>query len=253
MTDVESDQSDIVIKSNLPKKKVKLPTSPVDNLQNHKGKATTKTMIHEALTELKSRKGVSLHAIKKFLIKKHSVDAEKINFLIKKTINTGVKDGSIIQLKGIGASGSFKLAPVKPPKAKPKEKKPEKTKIEKKTESGKPKKEKKAEPEKAKKEKKREPETKTKKTKSKKGEEKSLPTKKDSNIEKKKGKQERTTEEMKKSKKEKVSKKMKVSKTDKKSKMAASQTPLKKKAASIKIRRSIGNIIKPPKMNPKSS
>lgn len=104
----------------------KSPKTEVLKSQESK-KLSTKEMVHNALSESKSRKGISLYAIKKYMQDTYSVDVEKVNHLIKKHIKESVESGAIIQTKGIGASGSFRLAPgVK--QAKNKTKKPKKTK-----------------------------------------------------------------------------------------------------------------------------
>ncbi|KAI8441599.1 hypothetical protein MSG28_015167 [Choristoneura fumiferana] len=218
--------SDIEIKKIAPMKPVKKPPkSPTETiLKSQEKKITTKSMIHEALNELKTRKGVSSYAIKKYLETRYNVETEKVNYLIKKTLKSGVEDGSIIQVKGIGASGSFKLAPVKEKAKKPKAKK-EKI-IEKPTKE-------KLVKEKIVKEK--------TKAKSEKVEKKIV---KKVTIEKKEG--------IKKVEKPKMEKKRKMKEVkEKKLKKSATGTPSKK--AMIKKRKSIGSIIKPPKMKPKKA
>lgn len=219
--------SDIEIKRIAPMKPVKKPPkSPTETiLKSQEKKLTTKSMIHEALKELKTRKGVSSYAIKKYLESKYNVDMEKINYLIKKTLKSGVEDGSLIQVKGIGATGSFKLAPVKEKLKKPKAKK-EKT-IEKPTK------------EKVVKEKKVKEKTKDKPEVDKK-------IVKKVQIEKKEGKK---VEKPKMEKKEKMKKEKEVK--EKKVKKSAMSTPHKKPM--MKKRKSIGSIIKPPKMKPRKA
>ncbi|GBP49233.1 Histone H1.1 [Eumeta japonica] len=73
------------------------------------GKLTTKEMVNQALTELKNRKGTSLYAIKKYLEATYKVNSERLNPHIKRYIKISVENGTIIQTKGTGASGSFKL------------------------------------------------------------------------------------------------------------------------------------------------
>lgn len=189
-------------------------------------KLSTKIMIHQALIDLKSRKGVSLQAIKKYLTEKYNVDTEKINYLIKKYIKKAVDEGTIIQTKGIGASGSFKLVPQKEKKAKPKKKKVEKEVKEKTKKIDKPKKIKETVEEVVKsKTKPEEKKTKEKPKKVKKVLKEQIPTSKQVK---------KTTV---KTKKPKLAK--------------ALQTPAKKRAAMMK-RKSIGSIIKAPKMRPKA-
>ncbi|XP_048002279.1 histone H1.1, embryonic-like [Leguminivora glycinivorella] len=215
--------SDVEIKKIAPMKPVKKPPpSPTESLlKAHEKKVTTKAMIHEALTELKSRKGVSIQAIKKYMEDKYYVQTDKVKYLIKKTLKIGVEDGSIVQLKGIGASGSFKLAAVKEKPKKPKTKK-EKPKKESTKEKSKEK------PAKDKKEKVVKEKTKTDKMKP--------PKKVKMDV---KDKEKKT---------EKPKDKKKAELKEKKTKTAGTA----KKKASMMKRKSIGSIIKPPRMKPKS-
>ncbi|XP_013188265.1 histone H1.1, embryonic-like [Amyelois transitella] len=229
-----SDDSDIDIQSALPKNSKKMPKQPTSPSEEHLNpdtkKISTKIMIYEALNELKSRKGTSLYAIKKFIVEKHQVDIDKINYIIKKVIVKGVNAGTIVQMKGVGASGSFKLAPEKKPEIKkPKPKKPEKTKKEpkdkdkrlNKTEQKKNK-DKSEKVEKNKTKTVKLPATNTSKTKTKEPKEKAPKEKKDKSA------------------------------IDKVKKMTKGKmTPAKKRAIMMK-RKSIGSIIKPPKMKPRA-
>ncbi|XP_026753353.3 histone H1.1, embryonic-like [Galleria mellonella] len=188
--------------------------SPRDILKKNQDekKLSTKIMVHEALNELKSRKGTSLHAIKKYITEKYNVDTDKINYLIKKFIKTGVETGTIVQMKGVGASGSFKLVTEK------KEKKPEEKKTATKTKSDKEK-------------------SKTKE-------------KKEVVKEKKEDKKKIKPEAAMTSMKDKV-KKSKTEKRPESKKAKESKVPPKKRASMLK-RKSTGSVIKPPKMKPKS-
>ncbi|XP_013136569.1 PREDICTED: histone H1.1, embryonic-like [Papilio polytes] len=189
-------------------------------------KISVKAMVHEALTDLKSRKGTSLYAIKKYMHENYDVDVAKVNYIIKKLIKSEVEAGIIVQVNGIGATGSFKLAPAADKqKTKPKTKKVEK-KITKKTEDKKDK-------------------IKTTKTDTKvktKKSDKILPE-----VEKEKKKSVKRKLEITEDKKEKTVR----IKTTQQSKSKIANTPHKKKAAMSK-RKSIGSIIKPPKMKPKA-
>ncbi|XP_045466695.1 uncharacterized protein LOC123675387 [Harmonia axyridis] len=60
--------------------------------------------------DLKERSGSSLQAIKKFIASNYKVDSEKLAPFIKKYLKSAVQSGSLVQTKGKGASGSFKLA-----------------------------------------------------------------------------------------------------------------------------------------------
>ena len=67
-------------------------------------------MVNNAITSLKERGGSSLHAIKKYIAANYKADAEKLAPLIKKYLKSAVATGTLVQPKGKGASGSFKLA-----------------------------------------------------------------------------------------------------------------------------------------------
>lgn len=93
----------------------------------------TAQMVDSAIKTLKERGGSSLLAIKKYLAANYKVDADKLAPFIKKYLKSSVESGHLIQTKGKGASGSFKLsaAAAKPKKEiKPKVKK---AKVEKKS------------------------------------------------------------------------------------------------------------------------
>lgn len=92
----------------------------------------TAEMVNSAITSLKERGGSSLQAIKKYLTSTYKIDAEKLAPFIKKYLRSAVTGGQLIQTKGKGASGSFKLPSTKTAVAKkPKsaEKKPKAKKI----------------------------------------------------------------------------------------------------------------------------
>ena len=63
------------------------------------------------------RGGSSLQAIKKCIAANYKVDSEKLSPFIKKYLKTAVASGELVQTKGKGASGSFKLAAAKTEKA----------------------------------------------------------------------------------------------------------------------------------------
>ncbi|KAF9417279.1 hypothetical protein HW555_005593 [Spodoptera exigua] len=218
--------SDLELQSALPKlNNKKMPKSPSEDLLEKKPekKLSTKEMINQALIDLNTRKGVSLYAIKKYITEKYSADTDKLNYFIKKYIKSAVENGSIVQTKGIGASGSFKLVPAKTkPKTdkKPKEKDSEKMKkIREKTKKTVEKGMKKTTGSKTDKEKVMKPKKITEK-------EKKVKTKEKDGVEKEK--------------KEKKEKKVKMTK--------GNQTPMKKK--NLMKRKSVGSIIKKPKMKP---
>ncbi|XP_037084307.1 collagen alpha-1(I) chain-like [Pollicipes pollicipes] len=88
----------------------------------------TSEMVRGAIKGLKERGGSSLIAIKQYIAANHKVDAEKLALFIKRVLKSGVTSVALVQTKGKGASGSFKLSaatkdkaakkPTKPPKKK---------------------------------------------------------------------------------------------------------------------------------------
>ncbi|XP_054610929.1 histone H1-like [Dunckerocampus dactyliophorus] len=66
-------------------------------------------LITQVVTESKERKGTSVAAIKKALANKN-VDVVKSNKRINTALVSLVTSGGLVQTKGVGASGSFKLA-----------------------------------------------------------------------------------------------------------------------------------------------
>ncbi|CAG5092769.1 Similar to His1: Histone H1 (Drosophila melanogaster) [Cotesia congregata] len=81
---------------------------------------STADMVTTAIRILDERGGSSLHAIKKYISVTYMVDTDKMGPFIKKFIKSAVTKGLLIQTKGIGAAGSFKLAPEKASKTKKK-------------------------------------------------------------------------------------------------------------------------------------
>lgn len=70
----------------------------------------TSEMVNNAIKNLKERGGSSLQAIKKYVSANYKVDAEKLSPFIKKYLKAAVASGGLVQTKGKGASGSFKLS-----------------------------------------------------------------------------------------------------------------------------------------------
>ncbi|XP_063062077.1 histone H1-like [Engraulis encrasicolus] len=66
-------------------------------------------LVVKAVTASKDKKGVSLPALKKALAA-GGYDVEKNNARVKVAVKSLVSKGTLVQTKGIGASGSFKLA-----------------------------------------------------------------------------------------------------------------------------------------------
>nr|XP_022909867.1 histone H1A, sperm-like [Onthophagus taurus] len=83
--------------------------------KSQRSKAThppTSEMVNNAIKTLQERNGSSLQAIKKYMASNYKVDAEKMAPFIKKFLKTAIAAGAIVQTKGKGASGSFKLPSV---------------------------------------------------------------------------------------------------------------------------------------------
>jgi hypothetical protein len=70
----------------------------------------TSQMVTAAIKSLKERGGSSLQAIKKYIAANYKVDVEKLSPFIKKYLKSAVASGALVQTKGKGASGSFKLS-----------------------------------------------------------------------------------------------------------------------------------------------
>ncbi|KAL8560734.1 hypothetical protein ACOMHN_046417 [Nucella lapillus] len=68
-------------------------------------------MITSAINHLKERRGSSRQAILKYILAHYRVGTEigKINARIKMALRAGIKNSSLRQMKGSGASGSFRL------------------------------------------------------------------------------------------------------------------------------------------------
>ena len=70
---------------------------------------STADMVTAAIVALKERGGSSLQAIKKYIAGTYKLDTDKLAPFIKKYIRAAVASEALIQVKGKGASGSFKL------------------------------------------------------------------------------------------------------------------------------------------------
>lgn len=110
----------------------------------------TSEMVDAAIKALNERGGSSFLAVKKYITSTYKADAEKLAPFIKKYLKGSVVKGHLIQTKGKGASGSFKLsskgsgkaasvAKPKPAKAAAPAKKPATKKVAKKASAAKPK------------------------------------------------------------------------------------------------------------------
>ena len=117
-----------------PKKTINKPKKPSKPAEH----PSYNDMIKAAITALKDRKGSSRQAIVKFIKANYKVGENvesQVRLALKRTTNKGL----VVHTKGVGASGSFKLAPKakeepkqkkaakpKPAAKKPKTKKPKK-------------------------------------------------------------------------------------------------------------------------------
>ena len=85
---------------------------------------TYAVMISAAIVAMKDRKGSSKQAIEKYVCANYKVGPRYAG-PFKMALKKGVETGALVQTKGVGASGSFKLAKVeKPAVKKPEAKKP---------------------------------------------------------------------------------------------------------------------------------
>merc|ERR1711879_740371 len=80
-------------------------------------------MIADAIKALKSRKGSSRQAIAKHIQAQHK-DLANFNSNLRMAMKAAMAKGTIVQTKGTGVSGSFKLGKVEKPKKKVVAKKP---------------------------------------------------------------------------------------------------------------------------------
>ena len=71
-------------------------------------------MVTAAINNLKERNGSSLQAIKKYIAANYKCNVEKSSSHIRKALKSGVSNGKLLQAKGTGASGSFKVNAPKP-------------------------------------------------------------------------------------------------------------------------------------------
>lgn len=67
-------------------------------------------MVNNAIKNLEKRGGSSLKAIKKYVCTNYLVNADKLSPFIKRYLKSAVASGALVQTRGKGASGSFKLA-----------------------------------------------------------------------------------------------------------------------------------------------
>ncbi|XP_063886218.1 late histone H1-like [Scylla paramamosain] len=74
-------------------------------------------MIATAITALKERGGSSRQAILKYIVANNSVDEKSAATQLKLALKRGVAAGTLKQVKGAGASGSFRISKPEEPKA----------------------------------------------------------------------------------------------------------------------------------------
>lgn len=109
-----------------PKKKVK--GAVAKKPKNAPSHPKVSEMVIESIANLKERGGSSLQAIKKHIGANNKVDLDRLTPFIKKYLKAAVASGALVQTKGKGATGSFKLSVSgqKSKPGKPTEKKPKK-------------------------------------------------------------------------------------------------------------------------------
>lgn len=97
-------------KAKSPKKKAAAAAAKAGKPKTKPSHPPTAMMVNAAIRTLKERGGSSLQAIKKYISSTYKVDAEKLAPFIRKYIKSAVTSGKLVQTKGNGASGSFKLS-----------------------------------------------------------------------------------------------------------------------------------------------
>ena len=103
----ESGAAPVTAKASTSKSKATKPRKPVTPASHPK----YKDMIASAIGSLKERRGSSRQAILKYILSHYKVGGEvsKVNARVKMTLRAGLKNGQLRQVKGSGASGSFRL------------------------------------------------------------------------------------------------------------------------------------------------
>uniref|UniRef100_A0A0K0D691 H15 domain-containing protein n=1 Tax=Angiostrongylus cantonensis TaxID=6313 RepID=A0A0K0D691_ANGCA len=98
-----------------PKEAKKASSHPAYSAMIRKAKASShpaySAMIRKAVSELEEKSGSSRAAILKFILSRYKlgVNITRINFHLRVLLNKAVVKGELKQVKGIGASGGFKL------------------------------------------------------------------------------------------------------------------------------------------------
>ncbi|XP_018347983.1 PREDICTED: late histone H1-like [Trachymyrmex septentrionalis] len=117
-TAVETAENNVAVTKKASKSKVKTQQKKISS------RPPTSEMVTAAIKELKDRKGSSFQAIKKYIVSTYKVDGEKVAPFIKRYLKSAVTAGAVVQTKGKGATGSFKLSTDKPKPTKSKGKAP---------------------------------------------------------------------------------------------------------------------------------
>ncbi|XP_055550422.1 histone H1-like [Wyeomyia smithii] len=108
-------------------KKIKAPKGDAKKPKKPSTHPPVNDMVLAAIKTLKERNGSSLQAIKKYIAANYKCDVAKLAPFLKKALKSGVEKGKLVQTKGTGASGSFKVkADAKKPAGEKKATKPKK-------------------------------------------------------------------------------------------------------------------------------
>lgn len=110
MTDTVASPAPVAAASPTAKKTAVKKKAAVKGTKPAAAHPATSVMVTAAIKELKEKKGSSLPAIKKYLAANYKVDPAKLAPFIRKFLKAAVANKTIVQTKGSGASGHFKLA-----------------------------------------------------------------------------------------------------------------------------------------------
>ena len=107
-------KSDESVQKPTPRPSLAKTTTPKKTSKTEKPESRTHPkfldMVTEAIQKLNEKNGSSRQAILKYIIATFPVDEKSANQYLKVTLKNGVKAGQLKQLRGVGASGSFKIA-----------------------------------------------------------------------------------------------------------------------------------------------
>ncbi|XP_034950340.1 histone H1B, sperm-like [Chelonus insularis] len=82
---------------------------PKNDEKSKKSHPSTATMVHAAISTLNDRQGSSIPSIMKFIESNYQVDIQKLKVHMKKYMKNAVAQELLVQTKGHGFTGSFKL------------------------------------------------------------------------------------------------------------------------------------------------